>query len=43
LAPVTGELVADLALGRPPRVDAAAYSVGAGSDPPGSAADTIQR
>jgi glycine oxidase len=43
LAPATGELVADLALGRPPRVDPAPFAVDAGPGPPPPAADTIPR
>ncbi len=43
LAPATGELVADLALGRPPRVDAAPFAVGAGPGPPRPRGDTIPR
>jgi glycine oxidase len=43
LAPATGELVADLALGRTPRVTPGPFAVGAGPDPPRPAADTIRR
>ena len=43
LAPATGELVADLALGRPPAVPPEAFAPGGAGGPPSAAADTIPR